>query len=105
MLCRTCRCGKKSGVLPKLYHCPRIKYVRKKEILPLREMIARGGEICGDLFEEELLRCSNSYERLFITTSLLFASFFGVENWAERYCWVHSQIKVTHNILANRIEI
>ena len=42
---------------------------------------------------------------MFITASLLVYSYFGEKNWTEGYCWVHSQLKVTHESLANRIKI
>ena len=65
----------------------------------------KGGEIYGNLLEDELLHQSKDSEQVFITASLLVVSVFGWENWNEGYCWVNSQIKGTHESLANRIEM
>ena len=45
----------------------------------------KGGERCGDVLGEEILRCSKFDEQVVITAYLLVASLFGKENWAEGY--------------------
>ena len=63
------------------------------------------GGICVNLLEDDILGHSKDAEQVFITEYLLVASVFGEENWAERYCWVHIQLKVTHKSLTNQIKI
>ena len=64
----------------------------------------QGGEICGDLLEEEILRHSKASEQVVITASLLFASVFGEKNWSEGYRWIHSQLKGNYESLARLIK-
>ena len=64
-----------------------------------------GGERCGDLQEEEILGHNKASEQVFITEYMKVASVFVKENWAEGYCWVHSQIKGNHESLSDQIEI
>ena len=63
----------------------------------------KGGGRCCELLEDDILRRSKADEQVVITESLLVASLSGEENWSEGYRWVHSQIKVTHESLANQI--
>ena len=65
----------------------------------------KGGEICGDFLEEEILHQSKSSEQVLLTEYMIFASVFGGENWSEGYCWFHSHLKCTHECLANQIEM
>ena len=58
-----------------------------------------------DLLEQEILRHSKASEQVFITEYMKVASVFVKENWAEGYCWVHSQIKGNHESLSDQIEI
>ena len=43
----------------------------------------KGGEICGDLLEEEILHQSKSAEKVLITESMIVALLFGEENWSQ----------------------
>ena len=65
----------------------------------------KGGERCGDLLEEELLRRSKAAKNVVIKAYLLVASVLGEEKWTEGYRQVYSQLKGTHKILYNRIKI
>ena len=47
------------------------------------------GTRCGDLLEEELLRCSKASEQVVLTSSFLVALVFYEENWSEVYRWIH----------------
>ena len=65
----------------------------------------KGGDIYGDILEEEISRRSKAAEQVVITESLIVASVFGKEKWAEGYGYVQSQLKDTHESIANQIEI
>ena len=85
--------------------------------LPLNKVVKEEGNVtsernnckeverCGDILEEDLLRSTMAAEQVVNTASLIFASVFVEGNWSEGYHWVQSQIKGTHESLANRIKI
>ena len=52
----------------------------------------KGGEIFGDLLEEDILLLSKDAEQVVVTASLLVALVFGDKKWAEGYRWFQSQI-------------
>ena len=62
-----------------------LNQVDKEEVIFTSERNnSQGGDICGDLFEKDILYCSKANEQVVIAASLIVASVFGEEKWAER---------------------
>ena len=71
--------------------------------LPLNKVVKEEGNVTSE--RNNCKEVERYAEQVVNTASLIFASVFVEGNGSEGYHWVQSQIKGTHESLANRIKI